>query len=295
MEERRRAFLRKNLRGNKAKWGMAGGIALSLFEGASISSWRLAVWGIALTAVVVYVVAYMNAHRRAQTEFFSALAPQLGLTYTPRNSYPPMTPLLAAGDRQRFEHTMVGTLFRDFKEPLCMLGHYTYDTAYEYEEVTLHKPARRFTACVIDIGMPIWRYRGLYLRPRISGLGLEHDWLARAPKPEAIKLESTTFNELYDLRRSSDQDQSAVRELFSPSFLVWLNDHPLRPGFECKAGTLVVFTQGHLDESGKWEMLLDAAREITRRLAQQVDEGGSGGEPPPWLKGHFSAAGQTIR
>lgn len=295
MEERRSAYLRAGLRGRAAKLGMLGGTVFFLIEGASISSWRLAVWGIALTAVVVYVVAYMSAHRRAQTEFFAELAAELGLSYSERNSYPAMTPLLAAGDRQRFDHAMQGALFRDFKEPLCMLGHYTYDTAYEHEEVTLHRPTGRFTVCVIDIGLPIWRFRGLYLRPRLSGLGLDHDWLARAPKPEPVKLESAKFNELYDLRRASDQDEFAVRELFSPTLISWLSEHPLQPGFECKAGTLVVFIQGHADSTGKMTMLLEAAREITRRLAQQVDEGGTGGEPPVWLRGHFSAAGQTIR
>lgn len=289
MEERRRAYLREFLRGSKARWAAGIGTAFFLFEAVSIQSWRLAVWGIAFTAVAIFVVAYMSAHKRASTEFFAELASELGLNYTPRGSYMPVTPLLAAGDRQLFTHAMQGPLYGPAGGPQCILGHYTYSDAREVGEgATVYLP-HRFTVCAIDIGMPLWRFRGLYLRPRLSGLGADHDWLARAPRPEKLTLESTRFNELYDLRRASDQDESAVRELFSPSLVAWLSEHPLQPGFECKAGTLAVFIRGHEESGGKIRLLHEAAREIARRLADQVEEGDSMGSP------HFSAAGQTIR
>jgi hypothetical protein len=289
MEERRRAYLRAALRGTKARWAMVIGTAFFLFEAATIHSWRLAVWGIAFTAVAIFVVAYMSAHKRAATEFFAELAAELGLNYTERGSYMPMTPLLAAGDRQLFTHAMQGPLFGQAGGPQCILGHYTYSDARQVgEDATVYLP-HRFTVCAIDIGMPLWRFRGLYLRPRVSAIGADHDWLARAPRPEAIKLESARFNELYDLRRASDQDESAVRELFSPSLVAWLSEHPLQPGFECKAGTLAVFIRGHEESGGKIRMLHEAARELVQRLAQQVEEGDSAESP------HFSAAGQMIR
>lgn len=268
---------------------MFAGTAFFFIEGASIRSPLLMIGGTALTALGIYAVAYRNAGKRAEEEFFAELAPQLGLTHAPTGHYPAMTPLLSAGARQRFGHSMEGPLYGKLGGPACLLGHYAYDVMHEVGEgATVYRP-HPFTVCAIDIGTPLWRFRGLYLRPRLSGLGLDHDWLARAPKPQSVELESTRFNAMYDLRRTSDQDDVAIRELFSPSFVVWLTEHPLQPGFECKAGALVVFIRGHERSAGKITMLHEAAREITRRLAKQVEEGGSTGPA------HFSAAGQTIR
>jgi hypothetical protein len=284
MKERRSAYLRESLHGKAATWAMLAAIVIFTIEGVSIGSWRLIVGGIAATALVIFLVAYMSASKRASTDFFAELAPQLGLTYMPIGNYAPITPLLAAGDRQKFEHTMEGPLHGKLGGPPCMVGHYTYETRRDVGDdvdgVTIWSP-HPFTICAIDVGMPLVRFRGLYLRPRLSGLGLEHDWM-RAPKPGKVELESVRFNELYELRHATDQDELAVRELFSPSFVVSLVENPLRPGFECKGGTLVVFIRGHEQSSGKIQMLLDTARSLARRLAEQEET-------------HFSAAGQMMR
>ena len=289
MKERRTAYLREYLRGRAAFWVVFAVTAVAIIEGGAMRDLRVILGVPAVTALAIFLVAYGAATRRAKSDFFAELAPTLGLEYTVGGHYVPITPLLAAGDRQRFEHTMEGPLFGQLGGPDCLLGHFTYDTRHDpHEDVTLWKP-HPFTVCAIDNGAPMIRFRGLYLRPRLSGLGLDNDWLARAPRPEPVELESTRFNELYDLRAANDQDELALRELFSPSFVLWLSEHPLQPGFECKAGTLVVFIRGHEQSAGKITMLHEAAREITRRLARQVEEGGKA------ASGHFSAAGQMIR
>lgn len=280
MKERRRGYLREGLRGKAASWTMLGAIVFFTVEGVSIQSWRLIVGGVAASALLIFLVAYVSARRRAATEFFAELAPQLGLSYSPRGDYPPMTPLLSAGDRRRYEHALQGPLYGKLGGPPCQIAHYTFDTAQEVQEVTLWKP-HPYTVCAVDSGAPMLRFRGLYLRPRISGLGLDYDWLDRGPKFEKVELESVRFNELYELRRASDQDELAVRELFSPSFVMSLVENPLRPGFECKAGTLVVFTRGHEQSGGRIAMLHETSRSIARRIAAEDT--------------HFSAAGQMMR
>ncbi|HEX8646416.1 MAG TPA: hypothetical protein VF715_05915 [Thermoleophilaceae bacterium] len=269
MEERRRAYLREALRGKAASWALCIGIVFFTIEGASISSWRLIVGGIAVTVLVVFAVAYWSARTRAATDFFAELAPRLGLEYSRYGDYVPMTPLLSAGDRRKYNHAMQGPLHGKLGGPTCLLAHYTYETRHDAgEEVTVWKP-HPFTVCAIDVGGPLLRFRGVYLRPRLSGLGLDNDWLNRGPKFDKVELESVRFNELYDLRHGSDQDEIALRELFSPTFVASLTENPLRPGFECKAGTLVVFIRGHEASEGKISMLLDTARSIARRLDEQ--------------------------
>jgi hypothetical protein len=284
MKERRSAYLRENLQGKWASWALVGATVFFLIEGVSIQSWRLIVGGIALTALVIFVVSYVFASRRAAGEYFAELAPQLGLEYRPVGDYAPITPLLSAGDRRRYEHAMVGPLYGKLGGPRCLLAHYTAETQRQINDDVSHWRKDRFTVCAIDSGAPMIRFRGLYLQPRLSGLGLDHNWLSRAPKPEKVKLESEQFGQLYELYRTSDQDEIALRELFSPSLVVWLNEHPLRPGFECKAGTLVVYIRGHEESAGKITMLLETARSLARRLHQQVNQGGSGdsGQVADW-------------
>jgi hypothetical protein len=292
MKERRATYLREYLRGSAAFWTMFVVTAICVIDGGVMRDLRVILGGPVIAALVIFAVAYVSATNRAKSDFFASIAPGLGLTYTVSGHPAPVTPLLGAGDQRRFEHTMEGPLFGQLAGPHCLVGHYTYETgrgvdstvidgfvpsavaAVGGEELRVPR-SHPFTVCVIDAGGPIARFRGLYLRARLSGLGLDNDWLKRAPRPEPVELESTRFNELYDLRMMNDQDRVAVRELFSPSFVMWLNEHPLRPGFECKAGTLVVFVRGHADSEWKFTMLHEAAREISRRLGKQVEEGGS--------------------
>jgi hypothetical protein len=281
---RRREYFRANMRSRGAFWALFLGLPVAAFVGFGMGDVRLAAGAPLVVLLLVVLVAYQSASTLAKSEFFGELAPTLGLRYTIGGHYVPITPLLAAGDRQRFEHTMQGPLHGAMGGPSCLLGHYTYGLESQVDDdIKISRP-HRFTVCAIDVGVPIARFRGLYLRPRVSSLGVDHDWLARAPRPERVELESVAFNEIYDLRRANDQDTLAVRELFSPSFVDRLVNHPLRPGFECKAGTLVVFIGGHADSAGKFTLLLETARDIARRLSEQVQQ-----------DAHFSAAGQTIR
>lgn len=287
MKQRRAAYLRANVRSRGAFWVMFAAVGASVMVAGALHDVRIVLAGPALMALIVLLVSYQSATKRAETEFFAALAPTLGLDYTLGGDHVAITPLLAAGDRRRFEHTMEGPLFGQLGGPRCLLGHFTYDTRHDVDEVTAYRP-HPFTVCAIDVGAPLERFRGLYLRPRLSGLGLDHDWLARTPKPKPVELESARFNELYDLRRANDQDELALRELFSPSFVVWLTEHPLQPGFECKAGTLVVFLRGHEESAGKITLLHEAAREIVRRFGKQVEPGAI--EVPAHLSGRGAAA-----
>jgi hypothetical protein len=281
--DRRREHFRANLRSRGTFWALFLGVPAAAFAGLALANPRIAAGAAAAVALLVVGSAFQRAATMAESDFFTELAPSLGLNFTMGGSYVPITPLLAAGDQRRFENTMEGPLFGRMGGPPCLLGHYTFETIREVHEDVDFKRSYPFTVCAADLGAPAARLRGVHLRPRLSALGLEEDWL-RAPKPERVELESARFNEMYDLRRAPDQDELALRELLSPSFVVWLTEHPLQPGFEVKAGTLVVFVRGHLDSGGKLTLLHEAAREIARRLQAQVDQ-----------DAHFSAAGQTIR
>jgi hypothetical protein len=85
-------------------------------------------------------------------------------------------------------------------------------------------------------------------------------------------MESSDFEKRYDLFVDQSQDQIALRELFSPSFIVWLAGHPLRPCFECKGSTLVVYVEGHVAHGGRLQWLLDATKELVGRFEAEIAE-----------------------
>ena len=225
---RRGEYFGALIRSRAAFWWFVAALVASVFAGGAMHDLLVTVGGPALAALLIAIVAYRAASRRAETEFFAELAPALGLTYTIAGDYIPITPLLGAGDRRRFENTMQGPLFGRTGGPPCLIGHFTYETRSSSGDVE-HWAPHPFTVCAIDLGDPILRFHGIYLRRRLSALGLDHDWLKRAPRPEEVELESERFGQIYELRRAADQDTLALRELFSPSLVVWLSEHPLHP------------------------------------------------------------------
>jgi hypothetical protein len=103
--------------------------------------------------------------------------------------------------------------------------------------------------------------------------GLLHgdDWLRR-DRTHRVELESIAFNERYDLLRASDQDEVALRELFSPSLVDWLANHPLAPGLELRAGVLVVWLPGHVEDAGKLAFFLEGAHHLAGIVNREAQE-----------------------
>src|SRR5213078_4506947 len=81
--------------------------------------WRIAALGVLGTVALAVVIAYRSAAQKAELDFFVALAPTLNMTYVGDTAPVGITPLLAAGDRRRLEHTMQGGG--------AQLGMYTYE------------------------------------------------------------------------------------------------------------------------------------------------------------------------
>jgi hypothetical protein len=210
--------------------------------------------------MALMLVIWKHASDEAESEFFTALAPTLGLQYMVTGALPTITPLLAAGGKRTYEHYMEGPIFGALGGPRCGVAHYTFGTLDDQGHEGQRCP---FTVCGMEIPEALRLFHGVYLRPRG---GLIHNWLDRAPRPEEVEVESTDFGERYELRAARDQDRLVLHELFSPSFVAWLADHPLRLGFECKAGELVTYVPGHEFDGDRLTLFYDATRDIARRV-----------------------------
>jgi hypothetical protein len=165
------------------------------------------------------------------------------------------------------------------ESPGLAVGWYTFEVKEEHGDKPDTWQPYDFTLSTVDLGeLDMSRFPGIYLRRRrgiFERLG-GSNWLS-GRRLKKVELESTAFSERYELWADESQDEMALRQLLSPTFVVWLAEHPLEPGFELRAGTLVVFLPDHCGEAGKLDWLLMATREIARRIQVELTEAAQAG------------------
>jgi hypothetical protein len=248
-----------------------GGVATFL-AGAYVHSLAAMAAGPVAVAAIVALVAFAIADRRAEADFFTGFAAAHGFSYLDRFRILPLTPLLGAGDRRHCEHYMEGPLDKSGGHQ-CGLGHYVFEVRRRGEDGESHWESHEFTICVVDLEQAISLFPGIFLARKRGLFGFldGKQWLSKANRHE-VELESAELCERYDLIVDDAQDELRLRQLFAPSFVVWLAEHPLRPCFEYRAGTLVVYLQRKLEDSGHLDWMLEATAEIASRFAREAAE-----------------------
>jgi hypothetical protein len=268
--------MRRIIRGRTCGYALGLGVVGAVVVGAWLRSPLVMVAGPAVVIVVVLLVALRAADRRAEDDFFLSFSRARGLRYVGNTFLHPLTPLLAAGDRREFTHWMEGPLGEDMPDVTCGLGHYTWFERKRADDDTIRWVPHHFTICIVDIEAGITMFPGVFLARRRGLLGLlGGGWLSTATRRK-VELESARLHERQELWVQRSQDDLLLRELFSPSFVSWLAEHPLEPCFEFRAGTLVVYQERRLEDAGRLGWLQDATQVIAGRLASEVAEVGSG-------------------
>jgi hypothetical protein len=270
----RAAHLSTLLRGRVAGYALALGTVGGFLFGAAIGSTLVMAGAPLAVAALVLGLAFRTADGQAAEDFFIGFAAGHGLNHYPVTELLPLTPLLGAGDRRRCEHQMEGPLGAGAPDLRCGLGLYTYETR---DHADLDGDAgwrpHHFTICVVDIEPGIVLFPGVFLERRrdLVGMLAGERWLDRHGRRE-VQLESAAFADRYELVVDGTQDEVRLRELFAPSFVIWLAEHPLAPCFEYRAGTLVVYVPRRLTDAGSLNLLLAATAEIAGRLVDEITE-----------------------
>ena len=266
----RAVYLRRMLHGRAVVYSLAIGIMGAVVLGAWLGEPLVMLAGPPLVIAFVAGVCFLLADRRSEAEFFMSFARARGLRYVGRMELMELTPLLGAGDRRECSHWMQGPLGEG--RPECGLGHYVFKErrgSGKTESWTSHD----FTICVVDIEPGIVMYPGVFLARRrdlVDRLGGGR-WFDTTRR-RRLELESEALYERCEVWVERSQDDVALLQLFSPSFVAWLAEHPLHPCFEYRAGTLVVYLERRLEDAGRLGWLLDATAEIAHRLHEEVTE-----------------------
>lgn len=268
----RSAHFRTLLGGSFTIVGGAIFAAIAFAIGAARHNAAIMLGGPLLVAIVMVVIAWVRADRQAEDEFFARFASAHQLNHWKQYALSEFTPLLGGGDRRHCEHWM--------ESHVRGIGWFTFECRQENGDKADTWEPHHFTIANVDIGeIGMSRFQGIYLRRRrgiLDRLDTDANWL-RNHRLKKVELESTAFHERFELWAEQDQDDIVLRQLFAPTFVVWLSEHPLKPGFELRAGQLVVFIPDRCGEAAKLDYLLMATAEISKRIQAELSEAAQAG------------------
>ncbi|HET7122160.1 MAG TPA: hypothetical protein VFI17_13030 [Solirubrobacterales bacterium] len=225
-----------------------------------------AVGALLLGVVVVLVI----ADSKAADAFFGTYAQQRGLVLGGRAPLPPATPLLRKGDDRYAERTLSGQIADGFDGTLAL---FTYEDETTDGEGNKQTNYYRYTLGLVDVPDCARFVPELYCQRKFGLRSLEKFEDVFRTKKERVKLESEALDEKYEIFSSKEQDANWLRQLFSPTFIVWLNEAaPDKFAFELVDGTLCCYVNGHKENAADLDRIAAATGSVAKRLRDEAAE-----------------------
>ena len=266
-----RGFHFKRLLGRPLTWvllaifALAAGVAGAILVGLAIGAAAAA--GVLLLGLLIV---FAIADSRAEEAFFAAYAEQRGMTLSGKGPLPAATPLLRKGDDRYAERTLAGPLADGVDGVLAL---YTYEDETTDSEGNRQTNYYRYTVGLAQVPECAGFVPELYCQ-RKSGLrALEklEDVFRRSK--QRLELESEALDERYEIFAAKDQDANRLRQLFSPTFIVWLTDSaPGKFAFELVDGTLCCYVKGHKKKAAELDTIRTASAAVATRLRDESTE-----------------------
>ena len=241
-------------------------VAGLIFIGAAIGA------GGALVALLLgVVVVFVIADKRAADDFFEVYAANRGLTLVHgRGRLPQATPLLRKGDDRYTDRTLTGADRRRLRRHPGALHLRGRDARLR----------RRHPDQLLPLHPRPGRGRRLRpLRPRAllpaqvrpAGAG---EVRGRLPRRQTTGHPGEReLLEKYEIFATKEQDANWLRQLFSPSFIVWLTDSaPDKFAFELVDGTLCCYVSGHKERAAELDAIAAATGAVAKRLRDEALE-----------------------
>jgi hypothetical protein len=263
-----RGFHFKRLLSSRLTWvlilgaTLAAGIAAAIFVGAAVG-------GAAAVAVflISLLIAFGIADSRAEDAFFQVYAQGHGLELGGRAPLPPTTPLLRKGDDRYAERTLSGPLGGGVEGILAL---YTYEDETTDSEGNRQTNYYRYTVALAPVPECVELVPELYCQRKFGLRSLEKFEDAFRGSKERVKLESEVLDEKYEIFAGQGQDANWLRQLFAPTFIVWLTDSaPSKFAFELVGGTLCCYVSGHRKKAEELEEISAAAATVATRLREE--------------------------
>jgi hypothetical protein len=88
-----------------------------------------------------------------------------------------------------------------------------------------------------------------------------------------VTLESEALLDKYEIFATKEQDANRLRQLFSPTFIVWMTETaPDKFAFELVDGTLCCYVSGHKENAAELDAVAAATGAVGARLREEALE-----------------------
>jgi hypothetical protein len=243
-------------------FAIAAGVAAVALVGPAAG---LAAFGAAIG--VGLLVVFAIADSRSEDAFFEEYAAARKMSVEDgRLRVPDETPLLTKGDDRYASRLLEGPLGEGVSGLLAL---YTYEEKSSDGQGNETTTSYHYTVGIAEVPECLYLAPELYCR-RKSGLraleGLEDIFRSK----KRVEFESEKLTERYEIFANPDlQDFNWLRQLFSPTFIVWLAESaPDKFAFELVGGHLCCYVNGFKKDAAH----LDAMREATATVATRLRE-----------------------
>lgn len=239
-------------------------VACLVYVGAAIGG-GAAVAVLLLGIVVVFAI----ADKRAANDFFEVYAANRGLTLVHgRGRLPQATPLLRKGDDRYAERALTGQLADGFAGTLAL---YTYEEESRDSDGDTQTNYYRYTLGLVEVPDCARFVPELYCQRKFGLRALEKfEDVFRGDK-ERVRLESEALDRKYEIFATKEQDANWLRQLFSPTFIVWLAEAaPEKFAFELVGGTLCCYVSGHKENAAALDTIAAATGAVAKRLRDEA-------------------------
>jgi hypothetical protein len=245
-----------------AAFTIAAGVAGAVLVGPALGG-GAAVAMFLLSLLIIFGI----ADSRAEDAFFQSYAQQHGLALGERGPLPAATPLLRKGDDRYAERTLSGP-FADGVEGILAL--YTYEEETTDSEGNRQTNYYRYTVGLVPVPECVPLVPELYCQRKFGLRSLEKFEDVFRRSKERVKLESEVLDEKYEIFAGKGQDANWLRQLFAPTFIVWLTDSaPKKFAFELVGGTLCCYVHGHKKEAEELDEITAATAAVAQRLHEE--------------------------
>ncbi len=216
------------------------------------------------------LIVFAIADSRAEDAFFIAYAEERGLALAGKGPLPPATPLLRKGDDRYAERSLAGPLAEGVDGLLAL---YTYEDETTDSEGNRQTNYYHYTVGLAQVPECAGFVPELYCQ-RKSGLrALEKFEDVFRRSKERVKLESEALDKRYEIFTGKGQDANWLRQLFSPTFIVWLTDSaPEKFAFELVDGTLCCYVKGHKEKAAELDTIRASSAAVAMRLRDEATE-----------------------
>lgn len=267
-----RGYHFKRLIGSAWTWGIVVALMIAAGLGAAIGLKNAGLGGAAavLVLLVAIVVVFMIADARAADSFFASYAGARGMTLSGRSPLPAATPLLSKGSDRYAKRVLSGPLGEGVDGELAL---YTYEERTTGSEGQTETNYYNYTVGITQIPECVRFLPELFCQRKFGLRALEKFEDAFRRSKERVNLESEKIDEKYEIFSDRGQDQNWVRQLFSPTFIVWMMDSaPNKFAFELVDGTLCCYVQGHKQKAEELDAMRAATATVATRLRQEALE-----------------------